>query len=105
MDAIIPEGCIPYKRTPVFDQDTVPPGLQRQHNLKAGVWGALHILEGKLLFRRFDPPGETIGDMSVSPIIIEPLRLHEVSLLGPVKFYVEFYMAPESKTGEDKEVP
>ena len=38
----------PYKRTPVFDETTLPDGLRREHRTKAGVWGIIRVLEGRL---------------------------------------------------------
>lgn len=93
----LPEGLIAYKRTPVFDEKTLPAGLQRGHNTKTGVWGVIHILEGKLLYRKLEPFSEIIVDVTMPPVIIEPLVLHEVAPVGSVRFYVEFHAAPTSK--------
>ena len=35
----LPPGLTAYKRTPVFDQDSLPAGLRRSHRTKTGVWG------------------------------------------------------------------
>jgi tellurite resistance-related uncharacterized protein len=36
----------PYKRTPVFDENTLPAGLRREHRTEPGVWGIIRVLEG-----------------------------------------------------------
>ena len=60
MDADWPLDLAAYKRTQVFDQDSLPDGLKRQHSTKAGVWGRLHVLEGTLRFRTREPPAERL---------------------------------------------
>jgi tellurite resistance-related uncharacterized protein len=39
----------PYRTTPVFDAQTLPAALRREHRTKAGGWGIIRLLEGKLL--------------------------------------------------------
>ena len=41
----------PYKSTPVFDENTLPAGLRKEHRTKAGVWGVIRVLEGRLRYR------------------------------------------------------
>lgn len=38
----------PYRSTPVFDENTLPGGLRKEHRTKAGVWGIIRVLEGRL---------------------------------------------------------
>lgn len=90
----IPDGYEPYRRTPEFTHETVPPGLLKAHQTKAGVWGIIHVLEGNLIYRITGTPLEIVltpGTLGV----IEPEQQHEVAPLGPVRFYVEFHRAPE----------
>jgi tellurite resistance-related uncharacterized protein len=35
---------LPYKTTPVFDENTLPGGLRKDHRTKAGVWGIIRVL-------------------------------------------------------------
>ena len=49
-----PENLTPYKQTPTFTQDTIPSGLQKEHNTKAGVWGQIHVLTGSLRYEVLD---------------------------------------------------
>lgn len=83
-----------YRRTDVFTEETVPKGLLKSHFTKAGVWGLIHVLEGRLAYRVTDstrPASETVLDRDTSPGLVEPTILHEVEPLGPVRFYVEFH--------------
>ncbi|HYP79655.1 MAG TPA: DUF1971 domain-containing protein [Steroidobacteraceae bacterium] len=91
-NATLPEGLTAYKRTPTFDQETLPAGLRRQHSTKAGVWALIHVVEGSLRYRILDPPSEQILT-AAAPGIVRPGQLHEVEPLGPVSMFVEFYSA------------
>jgi tellurite resistance-related uncharacterized protein len=86
----LPNDVVAYRRTPEFDQDTLPMGLRREHRTKAGTWGLIHVLEGRLRYRAFDPDSETILT-SGAPGVIAPEQLHEVEPVGAVRFFVEFY--------------
>ncbi len=88
MDAL-PEGLTPRRRTPVFDQDSVPAGLLRAHTTKAGVWGRIVVLEGRLRYRLLEPTRrEHLLQPGVDGVIPPEVR-HEVEPDGPVRFYVE----------------
>ena len=80
----------PYKRTPDFDQDSLPEAIRNAHNTKEGTWGLLVVSEGaaRLVFhepRRGAPvtPG--------NPATIPPRAVHHVEVDGPVRLHVEFY--------------
>ncbi|MGE0152880.1 MAG: DUF1971 domain-containing protein [Reyranellaceae bacterium] len=88
----LPADVKAYKRTPVFDQDTLPAGLRRAHRTKPGVWGLIHVLEGRLLYRVLDPPGERILTPQTQGLV-RPEQPHEVEPLGPMRMYVEFHAA------------
>ena len=90
----LPPNVSPYKRTPDFTETTVPAGLLRAHDTKPGVWGLIHVLEGRLAYRVTDPrrpASETILSPEAEPGVVEPTVLHEIEPLGPVRFYVEFH--------------
>ena len=88
----IPEGYEPYRRTPEFTHETVPPGLLKAHRTKPGVWGIIHVLEGNLIYRIAETSSESVLTPG-SPGVIAPEQQHEVAPLGPVRFYVEFHRA------------
>lgn len=73
----------------------MPAGLQKSHTTKAGSWGKIVVLKGKLLFRILEPKvEETILSPQVYGVV-EPQVPHEVRPEGPVEFYVEFYRESE----------
>ncbi|WP_296000645.1 DUF1971 domain-containing protein [Rugamonas sp.] len=89
----IPESAVHYKSTPVFTETTVPAALLRSHTTAAGTWGRITILEGELLYRITD---ETVApeEVLLSPArfgVVEPQIKHEVAVVGPVRFQVDFH--------------
>lgn len=80
----------PYKRTSVFDENTLPGGLRKEHRTKAGVWGIIRVLEGRLRYRVLDPITETILDPD-HPGLVLPDQPHFVEPLGAMRMQVEFY--------------
>lgn len=83
----------PYKSTPVFDQNTLPGGLRKEHRTKAGVWGVIRVLEGRLRYQVLDPASETILDPD-HPGLVLPDQPHFVEPLGAMRMRVEFYNCP-----------
>jgi len=80
----------PYKSTPVFDENTLPAGLRREHRTKAGVWGVIRVLEGSLRYRVLDPVSEIILDPN-HPGVVLPDQSHFVEPLGAMRMQVDFY--------------
>jgi len=93
----LPGNFVPYKKTPVFTEESLPSGLKNDHSTKTGVWGKIILIEGTLQYR----VNSLKTDIVLSPNklgVILPEILHSVALLGPVKFYVEFYKEPDYLT-------
>jgi tellurite resistance-related uncharacterized protein len=90
----IPVNLIAYKKTPHFNQNSVPAGLLASHSTKADVWGKIVILSGRLLYRILQPVFEETLLTPELNGVIQPAMLHEVEVIGPVEFYVEFYRLP-----------
>jgi tellurite resistance-related uncharacterized protein len=86
----MPAGLTAYKRTPTFDQDSLPAGLRREHRTKAGVWALIHVIEGSLRYRILDPVGEQILTAGAQGVV-QPEQPHEVEPLGPMRMFVEFF--------------
>jgi len=91
-DTNLPAGLTAYKQTPIFDQNSLPAGLRREHRTKAGVWALIHVVEGRLRYRILDPFGEVILTAG-TPGVVRPEQPHEVEPLGPMRMYVEFFSA------------
>jgi tellurite resistance-related uncharacterized protein len=91
----IPDGHTPYRRTPTFDERTVPTTLTRAHTTKAGVWALIHVLEGRLEYRVHAPFDTSEIVEADARATVLPEVEHEVAPLGAVKFFVEFLKADD----------
>ena len=83
----------PYRSTPVFDQDSLPSALRGHHATKAGVWGLIRVIEGKLRLSYLEPPSEILLEAEQAAIVL-PEQLHFVTPQGPMKMQVDFYNQP-----------
>ena len=87
----LPAGATCYKQTPEFSTATIPPGLLKDHTLKAGTWAQIVVLSGQLRYRIAAPlarellltPG-TIG-------VVAPEVPHAIEPLGEVRVRIDFY--------------
>lgn len=91
----LPTGATMYKSTPVFDDNTVPDGLLREHRTKAGTWGRIVVLQGELVYEAMEPDQARWVLNPRVPGIIEPEMAHRIVLSGPVRFQVEFHWLPK----------
>jgi len=87
----MPPECRPYRRTATFTNATIPAGLLRGHRTKEGVWGRIGVLDGELLYRILEPRVEEILLSVGCDGVVEPGIAHEITPVGEVSFYVEFY--------------
>lgn len=83
----------PYKRTPIFDEITLPAGLRREHRTKPGVWGLIRVLEGQLRYQVFEPASEVVLTPG-HPGVLLPDQPHLVEPLGPMRMQIEFHDRP-----------
>jgi len=90
MTAAEPTATKPYKSTAVFDEVTLPAGLRREHRTKAGSWGVIRVLEGRLRYQVLHPNSEVILERG-RPGLILPEQPHLVEPLGPIRMQIEFY--------------
>ena len=84
----------PYRSTPVFDELTLPQALRHDHSTKAGVWGRIRVISGRLLYMVTDPRRRTCSrDLTpeAPSAVIEPTIVHRVVPIGEVQFQVEFW--------------
>jgi tellurite resistance-related uncharacterized protein len=92
----LPSHFTAHRRTPSFDADSVPDALRERHATKAGVWGRIHVESGRLALRTFAPFDDETILTPDSPGTVLPEVEHAVTPLGPVRFHVEFWRAPDS---------
>lgn len=85
----------PYRSSPIFDQDSLPEALRREHSTKAGTWGVIRVLSGAL--RLHLPDDGRVQDLSQEhPGVVEPEQIHWVEPVGPVRMRVDFHDGPPS---------
>ncbi len=95
----MPAGFVAYGRSPDFLSDKLPAKLQSAHSTKAGTWGLLHLLEGKLRYCLEAPhDGERILNAG-DTVVIEPEVPHRVEFLAPGRMFVEFYREDTAHAG------
>lgn len=88
---LLPPEVNPYKKTPIFDEETIPKGLLADHRTLAGVWGRIVVLEGELTYTIKGEPDETLILNHKTDGVVEPQVIHFVRPNGKVKFFVQFY--------------
>jgi tellurite resistance-related uncharacterized protein len=84
---------MPYKVTPIFDQDSLPVAIRTEHRTKPGTWGLLRVLEGAVTLVFIDPHRE-LAVTAEQPAPIPPEATHFVRVDGPMRLQVEFYREP-----------
>ena len=88
-----PHAPQPYRSTPIFDAQTLPGALRRDHRTKLGVWGVVRVLEGKLRLVYVEPPGEVVVEPG-RPGLLLPDQPHFVEPIGDMRMQVDFYDQP-----------
>ncbi|WP_324698916.1 DUF1971 domain-containing protein [Novosphingobium sp. RL4] len=83
----------PYKKTPIFDAETLPDAIRKAHSTKAGVWGLLRVLQGSVDLV-FHSPHAVREVTPNNPAQINPEDVHHVEVGGPMQMQVEFYREP-----------
>ena len=83
----------PYKTTPEWTDQTLPEAVRHDHSTKAGTWGLLRVLEGRVRLV-FHDPARTIEVTPGNPGPIPPQQVHHVETDGPARMQVEFYREP-----------
>jgi len=85
----------PYRSTPVFDENSLPAALRGRHSTKAGVWGVVRVIEGRVRLTFLEPPSQVELDPD-KPGIVLPEQPHFVEPIGPMRMRVDFYGEPPS---------
>jgi tellurite methyltransferase len=86
----LPESALEYQRTAIFDAKTTPLGLRKSHTTKAGVWGQIVVLEGRVLYVI---ENEHDASFILRPGVegaIAPTAPHHVDPYEDAKFFVRF---------------
>jgi tellurite methyltransferase len=91
---LVPAGYEPYRRTPIFEENSVPDALRREHSTKRGVWALIRVTRGSLDYYIHAPVDIHERLTPLSPGVVVPEVPHHVATPDPVSFYIEF-LRPE----------
>ena len=93
-EVLLPTGLVEGRRTPLFDDETLPGPLARSH--RTTVWATLHVEAGSV--RYADIEGAARRDERLEAgdhIVIPPGLGHEVDPSTDARFFVQFHRAPD----------
>lgn len=99
--AALPDGAECYKTIGPFLQADIPAGLLREHSLKAGVWGVLTLIEGRLRFVWDDDSGAFEELHAPARIIVPPTVHHHLDKLRDAVIAIEFFVSNNSGKTDD----
>jgi tellurite resistance-related uncharacterized protein len=71
----------------------MPAALSQSHRLKAGTWGEIVVVSGRLLYVLEDASDLAFVLSPGVPGTVAPERPHHVAPQGPVRFFVRFLRA------------
>jgi tellurite resistance-related uncharacterized protein len=86
----LPATVAEYKRTPTFDNATTPPALRKSHTTKAGVWGEIVVVEGRVLYVIESEEDASFILKPGVPGPIPPAAPHHVVPYEDARFFVRF---------------
>lgn len=89
----VPEDAVAYRTTDEFSEETLPAGLRRDHSTRAGVWGRVEVLAGRL---RLVMPALAIDRVLTAgeSAILPPELTHHVDPVGAARVRVVFLRVP-----------
>lgn len=85
------EPLEPYRRTTIFDHETVPLALLSRHETRDGAWTIIRVVEGQIVLSSEGTAASPIVLSRRRPGFVEPRQSHHLELSGPVRFQLEFF--------------
>lgn len=92
----LPTNARRRRVTRTFDDTDMPAGLRSRHTTRRGVWAVIHVLEGRLAYRLYEPLAARHELGAGESAALPPELEHEVEPLGPVRFHIEFLNGRQS---------
>jgi tellurite resistance-related uncharacterized protein len=92
----LPPDAVCYWRSGIFDQQSLPAGLTREHRLKDGTWGLVTLLSGRVGFTWDDAEGGAVELTAPATMVVPPTVPHHVEIRGPFALQVEFFREPQA---------
>lgn len=91
------QSIIPYGRSPIFDETSIPQALLSRHNTRDGVWAVIRVLEGNVTLHIADQPSLEIQLNETTPAVVAPRQIHWVELNGSMRLQLEFFDSDPSE--------
>lgn len=93
-------NLICYKQMPEWTAASLPDMVKHQHNTKAGTWGKIRVLAGRLKFYELTEDGQTVAEhfftAETEPPFVQPQAWHKVeALTDDLVMQLSFYCQPE----------
>ena len=92
----LPEGVVPYGRSPQFLAKSLPEKLKKAHDLKAGTWGRLNVIAGTVNYFTLGQPGFIVL-FSGDKFVIQPQEKHYIAVSDDAELFIEFCAAPKEE--------
>lgn len=89
----LPDGVVCTRTTAAFTEATLPAGLKKVHNTKAGVWAVVSLLEGTASFR-FLPEDEVRALAAGDDVVVDPQHDHVLTPGPGMKVQIAFWHHP-----------
>lgn len=86
-----PEDLVWMKDSNIFDHDTIPAAITKEHQTSAGVWGRIVVHQGNVGYRVMAPCEREFILTPESPGIVLPEVKHCLIPSGPVTVQIRFY--------------
>lgn len=96
----LPENAVCYKKTAPFTPETLPAKFAARHHTKAGVWGQIHVLSGRLELSLYDGDRRHVARIlnAGETAVFGPQEPHAVAFPdGNGAFEIWFHKLPESR--------
>jgi cupin 2 domain-containing protein len=91
----LPADCVAYRSLGPFGAATLPAGLRRAHRLKAGCWGVLEVIAGRVRFIDEEDPARAPVDLGAGDrIVIAPGDLHHIEPEGEFTLGIRLFQQP-----------
>jgi len=91
----LPDGFFRISSTSSMTEETILPGILKNHETRKGRYGLLVVEVGALQFV-WEDDGQVLDADPGHPIVIFPEKRHHVKLGGKVRFFIEFYEKPRA---------
>ncbi len=91
----LPEDVVKISNTATMTEETILPGILKNHATRQRRYGLLVVESGALQFV-WEKEDLVLDADPGHPIVIFPEKLHHVNITGKVQFHIEFYERPRN---------